>query len=373
MSATIDIPINLTLRITHPTLRIPTTNIKLNSLLLSPSTAAPQWGFTNPARGVQQPLINARSETLLDLPTFRRLLHHPSGSRRCAVPATAFFEWHRSPPPGRQTLTPYLVRHPDANAEALDTGTLNDGGDGDDSSISQNVSYLAALYDDCPDPQLVSHSFVVITTASAPDFSWLHSRQPVFLSSEQQLRAWLLIDSVPPANAVAALDTQTGLKCTKMLRDLSAPAPNQREFRQKGISSFFSKSSPSKSTPAKTKAGAKDEVTVSESAALKTRVPQTHPQTDSNDHFDDIPSAPHSPSSDRRDGLDGVDNVTAEPVIDSYRSKFLKNDTRPDPRHMHVSPLKPKSTIRKTKSSPSQSKQKKGAQTSIRNFFHSNN
>jgi len=49
-----------------------------------------QWGFV-PDRPGQAPLINARSETAHELPTFRDAFTH----RRCIVFADGFYEWKR--------------------------------------------------------------------------------------------------------------------------------------------------------------------------------------------------------------------------------------------------------------------------------------
>lgn len=47
-----------------------------------------RWGFD--VNGVRGPVINARSETLSEKPSFRPLLQ-----RRCLFPATAWFEWRK--------------------------------------------------------------------------------------------------------------------------------------------------------------------------------------------------------------------------------------------------------------------------------------
>lgn len=53
------------------------------------------WGF--PMEGDGKVVFNARSETVLQKPMFRSSL-----SRRCAIPATSFYEWdHRGARPSR--------------------------------------------------------------------------------------------------------------------------------------------------------------------------------------------------------------------------------------------------------------------------------
>lgn len=50
------------------------------------SSSLQPWGFN--VDWTKQPMINARSETLTEKPTFRPWLHS-----RCIVPASAYFEW----------------------------------------------------------------------------------------------------------------------------------------------------------------------------------------------------------------------------------------------------------------------------------------
>ena len=52
--------------------------------------ASMAWGF--PGRDKKQLLINARSETALERPSFSRAVSH----RRCVLPARWFYEWNPS-------------------------------------------------------------------------------------------------------------------------------------------------------------------------------------------------------------------------------------------------------------------------------------
>ncbi|MHC8492988.1 SOS response-associated peptidase [Thalassospira sp. SM2505] len=52
------------------------------------SIAIRSWGLSVP--GLKAPMINARSETLAEKPTFRPLLE-----RRCLIPATNWYEWRK--------------------------------------------------------------------------------------------------------------------------------------------------------------------------------------------------------------------------------------------------------------------------------------
>jgi len=62
-----------------------------------------RWGLSVPWS--TKPMINARSETAAQKPTFRKALQE----RRCLIPTTGFFEWRSEAGAKR----PYLFRRPD--------------------------------------------------------------------------------------------------------------------------------------------------------------------------------------------------------------------------------------------------------------------
>jgi putative SOS response-associated peptidase YedK len=68
-----------------------------------------RWGFVPSwAKEVQpgKPLINARSETILEKPSFRNAIRR----RRCLIPADGFYEWEGDVPGKKQ---PYYIHRPD--------------------------------------------------------------------------------------------------------------------------------------------------------------------------------------------------------------------------------------------------------------------
>ncbi len=112
-----------------------------------------QWGY----RGNRGLLINARSETAAEKPTFREGLR----LRRCLIPASAYFEWdHRTKP-----LQKYRFEAPS----------------------SQKV-YLAGLYRfEAENPLPV---FTILTREATPGLSCFHDRMPVIISA-QNMESWL--------------------------------------------------------------------------------------------------------------------------------------------------------------------------------------
>lgn len=92
-----------------------------------------------------KPLINARAETLTERKTFRALLE-----RRCAVPATAYFEWRQD---GQRRLKNRIA--------AADGGIVS----------------FAGLRDD--------DRFVIVTCPAAPTIAAINDRMPVILGGRR--------------------------------------------------------------------------------------------------------------------------------------------------------------------------------------------
>lgn len=112
---------------------------------LSPKPFAMGWGYTLPGKRL---VFNARSETAAQRPLFRDGMLH----RRCAVPATRYFEWTRGKDRVRYAIRP--------------TGA--------------DLFYMAGIY------RLEEQKpvFSILTTESAEDIAFIHDRMPVILPAE---------------------------------------------------------------------------------------------------------------------------------------------------------------------------------------------
>ena len=112
----------------------------------------PSWS-KDPAKG--SPLINARSETVTEKPSFRNLVSH----HRCIIPMTGFFEWDRSDPKHK---IPYFVPRADGRTmwalglwsrprilDGLATATM---------LTCQSTGPLARIHDRSPVQLDVSHA-----------------------------------------------------------------------------------------------------------------------------------------------------------------------------------------------------------------------
>ena len=151
--------------------------------VLAPNRAGKQtvfpmkWGYTLPASGEKRPplIINARSETAAEKPLFRDSWN----SRRCVIPASAYFEWeHRMGFDGKPKVGQKYRIAP----------------------VSGKRTYLAGLYrleDGLP-------SFVILTRAPADDLFWMHDRMPLMLP-ESEVPGWISPDGKPENSLTSAL------------------------------------------------------------------------------------------------------------------------------------------------------------------------
>lgn len=123
------------------------------------------WGFPQyTGKGV---IINARSETALEKPTFRDSILN----RRCIIPTTGFYEWDKE-------KNKYLFR-----------------------DTTSTILYLAGMYHMY---QGVSR-FVILTTAANDSMKLIHHRMPLIIE-EKNIWSWLtntreveqFLEKVPP-------------------------------------------------------------------------------------------------------------------------------------------------------------------------------
>jgi len=117
-----------------------------------------KWGFVPPnGKGL---IINSRGETVDAKPMFRRAFR----SKRCIVPANAFFEWSRA----SREKTKYMFR-----------------------LKGSSLFSIAGIYEDFQDQDGKPYrAFTVLTTQPNPLVSLIHDRMPVILPKEQE-NIWL--------------------------------------------------------------------------------------------------------------------------------------------------------------------------------------
>ena len=136
-----------------------------------------KWGFSG--FDGKRPLINARSETVMDLPTFRDLVRE----NRCLIPASYYYEWMKRP--ALKQSIKNIMRDP-----------------------KSTTLYMAGIYRQEPGERVPS--FVILTRQAARGIAGIHDRMPVILGREEQ-RAWLSKDADIPAILGRAMEDIMGM------------------------------------------------------------------------------------------------------------------------------------------------------------------
>lgn len=133
-----------------------------------PETAVlARWGLVpfwakDPKIGYR--MINARAESLLAKPAFRR----PFASQRCLVPVSGFYEWKTLDEPGRKEKIPYYIR-----------------------VAGESLFAFAGLYDYWTDVEgRKITTFTIITTEPNEKLEKIHNRMPVILPKDKESE-WL--------------------------------------------------------------------------------------------------------------------------------------------------------------------------------------
>jgi len=143
------------------------------------------WGlipFWAKDKSIGYKMINARGETLAEKPAFRNAWK----TRRCLVPADAFYEWKKTQNPKEKKI-PYRIFLPE-----------------------QSIFSMAGIWEQWknPDGEIV-RSFSIVTTQPNSLMAEIHDRMPVILSKENE-KKWLMLND------------------EKSLRDLIKPFPVEK-------------------------------------------------------------------------------------------------------------------------------------------------
>lgn len=133
-----------------------------------------RWGFLPSwmKKEKGRPLINARSETVLEKRTFSAAYKR----RRCLVPADGFYEWRRAVVDGKERRQPHFFEP---------AGQLHD---------DKTVFAFAGIWETyLGDNGSEADTVAILTTAAGPSVRSLHHREPVVVDPSQYER-WLFTD-----------------------------------------------------------------------------------------------------------------------------------------------------------------------------------
>lgn len=177
----------------------------------------PSWA-KDPSVGAR--MINARAETLLDKPAYRRA----AASRRCLVPADGWYEWQPSPSArdgsGRPRKQPFFITSSSGRGVAL--AGLYEFWRDDTRSSDDPLAWLA--------------TYAIVTTAAEPGLQRVHDRMPLALppnrwddwlspavTDTDQVRA--LLQPQQPAGLVAVAVSTLVNDVRNGSADMVRPAP----------------------------------------------------------------------------------------------------------------------------------------------------
>ena len=151
-------------------------------------------------RKIGSSLINARSETVAEKPSFRSAFK----SRRCLVPLSGFFEWSKR----GESKTPYRVSFKD-----------------------DPIMTMAGIHEHWKDPESgeLLNTFAIITTHPNAALEPFHDRQPVTLDEEGQ-KLWLSAEAQPDAlKGLLVPCPSTWLEIVEISKLVNSPRNNRPE------------------------------------------------------------------------------------------------------------------------------------------------
>jgi len=124
-----------------------------------------RWGlvpFWSKDEKIGNKMINARSETLIEKPSFKNLIK----KKRCIIPASGYFEWRNVP--GEKTKQPHYIK-----------------------PTNLSLFTFAGLWDEWKSEDgKILRSCTIITCQPSKSLEFIHNRMPVIIT-EQNRESWL--------------------------------------------------------------------------------------------------------------------------------------------------------------------------------------
>ncbi|KAF8553610.1 DUF159-domain-containing protein [Imleria badia] len=167
--------------------------------------------------------INARCENITE---GMGMWNKFRGKNRCIVVCQGYYEWQTK---GKDKL-PHFTKHPDGK-----------------------VMLMAGLNTTpVPGQSQPTYTFAIVTTNASKALSWLHDRQPVILSTADEINRWLDTSSQTWSSDLARLlhpweDTTAPLQCYQVPKEIGKVGTESAKFiepvadRKDGIMAMFAK------------------------------------------------------------------------------------------------------------------------------------
>ncbi|KAI6161557.1 hypothetical protein EDD17DRAFT_678525 [Pisolithus thermaeus] len=240
-----------------------TGTVKSEEVALEPASSGPlvmhtmRWGIKyGKERGAQA--INARSENLVE---GVGMWNKFRGRNRCIVVCQGYYEWQTK----GKTKLPHFIRHSSPDKIMLMAGLYESTIEkGDVVSLPSNARRNERRNVPLTDSSEPTYTFAIVTTDASKGLSWLHDRQPVILSSVEDVMRWLDTSSQTWSAELANLlhpweDVKAPLECYQVPKEVGKVGAESPTFiqplstRKDGIQAMFAKQRTKQEATAKRK------------------------------------------------------------------------------------------------------------------------
>lgn len=296
-----------------------------------------QWGlipsFTKPT---ERPdfwrMFNARSESIREKPSFRRLVP----SKRCVVLLNGFFEWKKESKI-KQPYYIYLVNEKTGEEEPMAMAGLWDVWyrGGPEEQVGEEDERKLQGSHGADQPKEVMYTYTILTTESSKELQWLHDRMPVILKDEKAQHMWLnttdksLLDKL---HSILGPYSGKNLRWHPVSREMSNPSfqgpEAYQEIHKPSVQNFFLPRSVGKIDNAVKKEEEEDDDDEGVEKKKDTRIrKEKEVQVDPTPNTDEVaPSSPQVPSSATK-----MAKKTITPTPDSVHKRKLPTSNRSPP------------------------------------------
>jgi len=233
------------------------------------------------------------------------------GRKRCLVLCQGYFEWFKK---GKDRI-PYFIKHKD-----------------------ERIMVLAGLYDcvTLEDEKEPLWTFTIVTTDANKEFSWLHDRQPVILSTQKELDLWLDTSSQTWTKELSKLvlpysNADIPLECYAVPKEVGKVGAESATFiepisqRKDGIEAMFAKQKTKKPNVEQSEASSSSQPTIPLGSAKRRRLSLKYEEQEASLSDSDSPSRKKARKKNESDSEDT--NAPMEPSSSMAKSKIKQESS----------------------------------------------